>query len=332
MLLNPRLAALTVTSVLSAGMAVFACVHGVRILTRWDVTSGSELQLRLERRTYLVSTLVAWFLAFELVSLFAFVYTADTLRTLFVGVMCAAGSLRVNGYGYPALAFQVAGFLAAGVWLVVNHADSRGRDYPLLKAKYGLLVAAAPVFVGSAVLQTAYFAALEPDVIASCCGSLFGGGGRSLASELASLPPRWAEAALAGALAVTAAAGARFLATGRGALWLGPANLACFAVGLGAVVSFVSLYVYELPTHHCPFCLLQKEYGYLGYPLYLALFAATVAGLGLAALVPAGRAASLRDVVPALQRRLCQLSLLAWGGFAALVLYAVFTSPLVLAP
>jgi len=39
-----------------------------------------------------------------------------------------------------------------------------------------------------------------------------------------------------------------------------------------AILSFISVYFYELPTHHCPFCILQKEYGYVGYPLYLTLF------------------------------------------------------------
>lgn len=31
-----------------------------RILRRWDINSGSELQLRLERRTYLISTLLGF--------------------------------------------------------------------------------------------------------------------------------------------------------------------------------------------------------------------------------------------------------------------------------
>ena len=37
-----------------------------------------------------------------------------------------------------------------------------------------------------------------------------------------------------------------------------------FVVSLASILSFISLYFYELPTHHCPFCILQKEYGYIG--------------------------------------------------------------------
>ena len=46
------------------------------------------------------------------------------------------------------------------------------------------------------------------------------------------------------------------------------------------MLSFLSLYIYEHPHHHCPFCILKPEYHYLGYALYVPLFAATAAGLG----------------------------------------------------
>ena len=45
------------------------------------------------------------------------------------------------------------------------------------------------------------------------------------------------------------------------------------------MVSFLSLYIYELPTHHCPFDVLQLQYRAIGYPLYVSLFAAVVFGL-----------------------------------------------------
>ncbi len=44
---------------------------------------------------------------------------------------------------------------------------------------------------------------------------------------------------------------------------------------IAGIISFVSLYVYEHPHHHCPFCLLKAEYGYQGYWLYIPLFVAT---------------------------------------------------------
>jgi hypothetical protein len=42
-------------------------------------------------------------------------------------------------------------------------------------------------------------------------------------------------------------------------------------VSVAALISFISVYFYELPTHHCPFCILQGEYHYVGYLIYAAV-------------------------------------------------------------
>lgn len=39
-----------------------------------------------------------------------------------------------------------------------------------------------------------------------------------------------------------------------------------------SVVEFFGTYIYQLPTHKCPFCMLQKEYYYIGYLLWSMLF------------------------------------------------------------
>lgn len=59
-----------------------------------------------------------------------------------------------------------------------------------------------------------------------------------------------------------------------------------FGVSLAAIISFISVYIYELPTHHCPFCIVMEEYGYIGYLLYLPLFGAAVTGMGIGVLLP----------------------------------------------
>ncbi|MEZ5581200.1 MAG: hypothetical protein R3F40_18405 [Candidatus Competibacteraceae bacterium] len=67
-----------------------------RILRHWNIHSGSELQLRLERRTYLISTLLGFALGAELLSLLLFAQTAESLSGQFVGAMCATGVLNIN--------------------------------------------------------------------------------------------------------------------------------------------------------------------------------------------------------------------------------------------
>lgn len=326
MILHPLILALYVSSLLIAFMVLYAAYFGVRILRRWDLKNGSELQLSLERRTYLISTLLAYGFGAQLLSLFLFIYTADQLHTFFVGAMCAAGTLYVNPYGYPTLLLKMLNFLLAGLWLLLNFVDTRGYDYPLIRPKYALLLLIAPLIVVEGLLQTSYFLGLQPNIITSCCGTLFSTGNRSLAAEIVALPTRPMEIVFYATMALTFASGFLFYLKGRGGVLFALLSAATLVVSLLAILSFISLYFYELPTHHCPFCLLQREYGYVGYPLYLALFGAAISGIGTGLLVPFRKKESLAEVIPGFQKKLTLVSLVLWLIFLGIVTYAmVFT-------
>jgi hypothetical protein len=329
--LHPAVLALLVASLLIGGMVLYAGGYGAKILLRWDIGSGSERQLELERRTYLISTLLSVAFALQILSLFLFVFTADRLHGMFSGAMCAAGTLNVNGFGYPVLVLKIVTFLLAGLWLVVNHADTRGYDYPLIKPKYALLLLLGPLVLVEGYLQYRYFAGLHPEVITSCCGSLFGQGQKGIAGDLAALPAGPMEGAFFGGMAATMACGIRFRRTGRGGYLFSIASSATFAVALASMISFICLYIYELPTHHCPFCILQKEYGYVGYVLYVALFGGGVAGMGAGVLMPFRGCVSMARVIPALQRRLTGGTLVLYLLFTLIVAYRILFSPFRLA-
>ena len=328
MIVNPAVIALVGGSAAGGALLLVAAAHGVAVLRGWDLGSGSQRQLELERRTYLVSTLLGFTLAFELLSLFLFVFTADALAPQFTGAMCAAGSLQASPYGYPVLLLKLLDAVLAGLWLILDHADKQGYDYPLIRVKYAALLLLAPPALVEAGLQAAYFAGLRPEVITSCCGSLFGEGGRGVGADLASLPPALAGGGLAAVLLLALGSALVFLRTGRGALATGLLSAAALPVALAAVVGVISPYVYELPTHHCPFCLLQREYHHLGYPLYAALLLGSVAGAGVALLAPFRATPSLAEAVPALQRRLARLALAGLGVFGALSAFVVLASGL----
>ena len=60
MILHPGVIALLTGSGITLFLLCTAAVLGLKILRSWDITSSSEEQLLLERRTYLVSTLVQY--------------------------------------------------------------------------------------------------------------------------------------------------------------------------------------------------------------------------------------------------------------------------------
>lgn len=330
MIFHPSIIALYVSSVLISFMILYSASYGVQILRKWDIKSGSELQLTLERKTYLISTLLTYLFGFELVSLFLYIFTADHLHTFFVGAMCAAGSLYVNGYGYPAILLKTMNFLLAGLWLILNYTDNQGYDYPLIKKKYFLLLILAPLILAEIVLQDNYFLRLRPNIITSCCGSLFSADVGGLVSEISSLPSIPMKVIFYLFMTLTAASGIHFYLRGKGGYLFSSLSASIFIISILSILSFVSLYFYEQPTHHCPFCILQKEYGYIGYPLYMSLLGATITGMGVGVLMPFRHIGSLLEIVPSIQRKLALASIILFLIFAAMVTYGIISSDFIL--
>ena len=319
MILHPAILALTTGSLLVLGMIAYAAWWGWQVIDGWDLKSGSERQLLLEKKTYLVSTLMVYALAFEILSFFLMVYVADDLHRLFVGAMCAAGTLNVNEHGYPAVVLKVLNCVLAGVWLVLNHADSRAVDYPLIRRKYTLLLVILPLAAAEAYYQTAFFLNLKADVITSCCGSLFSADETGVAAGLSGLPVGPTAAAFTAVLAAALFSGAAGLWTRRWTRLLAVSGTLALPVSAAALVSFIAPYVYELPTHHCPFCLLQREYGYVGYLIYAALLAGGIATAGSWVLIPHAAVPSLQRELPRIQRRLAAAAVVCYGAFALIV-------------
>jgi hypothetical protein len=329
MILHSGVLAVLLSSGLITGMVCYAAFHAVQILAHWDLRAGSELQLSLERKTYLISTLLAYAMAFQLASYFLFIHTSDALASQVVGAMCAAGTLYATPYGYPALLLKTLNFLLAGVWLIVNHADNQGRDYPLIKVKYALLLGMVPLLLAGSALEAMHFLGLKPDVITSCCGSLFSATSKGIASEMAALPAHPMMVLFFGLTALTLAAGLLFLRTGRLGGAYGLLSGVNGAVSILALISFICLYFYELPTHHCPFCVLQAGYGHVGYLLYLTVLAGSVCGTGVGVLALFRRKASIAAEVMRIQRRLAATSLVSFALYAVLaswpMLFSSFT-------
>ena len=327
MILHPAILALVAGSAVTALATVGAAWFGLQIIRKWDLSSGSELQLGLEKKTYLISTVMAYAFGFQIISLFLFIHTADSLCTMFTGAMCAAGTLAVNSFGYPVFVLKIVNFLFAGLWLIMNFTDNRAEDYPLIRKKYLLLLLIMPFVLAEAAVQAVYFFSLEADVITSCCGSLFSTEGKGVVQDALSLPVGPIRTLFFISAAFVMAAGTRLYLTGKGAYLFSAASLVMFVVSALSLMLFISLYIYEIPTHHCPFCILKKEYHFIGYPLYGALLTGAVGGIGTGMLQPFRKIRSLALIVPAIQKRLTLVAVILYLIFSALSVYKmVFTT------
>ena len=326
MLMNPAAIALIAASLLVGAFTLYACGVGLRILRQWDLDSAGEKQLQLERKTYLVSSILNHVLAIELVSLFLFIAVVNHLHTFFTGAMCAAGVLNANPYGYLTLAARTASFLCCGVWLVINQVDVRTWDYPLIRFKYAFLLVIGLLIVSEGVLQVKFLAGLDPQILTSCCGVIFGEEGRGVAAGVAHLSAPAAAGNFYLGMGLTLAAGAWFARTGRQGWLYGLLSVAVFPLSLAALISFFCLYVYELPTHHCPFCMLQQEYHFIGYLLYGFLLVGVIAGASIGIIGRFREKVSPAGLVTQIQKRLCWASLLGYGLFTLRVTYPIVFS------
>jgi hypothetical protein len=329
MIFQPAALALLLAASLNALLLAGSGVFALYLLKHWNSASGGERQIALERRTYLVSTLIGLSLLMGLPALALFVHNADAMAPFFTGAMCAVGSLKANDWGMPALLVMLAGFFVSAAWLVLNHLDSRGWDTPLIRAKYRLLLLLAPLALAQAVFLWLYYLKLNPEVITSCCGSLFGPDSGGVAAEMAALPMSIAKPLFFAGWLLTLAVGTVFIFRARFGRLFGVLAMLHFPLALAAIVAFIAPYIYEQPNHHCPFCLLQAEHGYAGWVLYLPLFLGTAAGIG-AGLADSVRTESLAAAAPRLAASLAKVAVIALAVFGLLVLFYMQRSNLVM--
>jgi len=312
--INIEILVLVFGSAIVCALAVAASIAGASVLAGWNPDDSSRRQLANERRLLLVETTTKVVLTFQLVSLVAFVAVVDRLHPLFPGAMCAVGTLNAHRLGYPTLLTKVGVFLLCALWLILNRATPGASATGLVYLKHGSLVPIAGALVVENVVQLRYFAGLRPDIITSCCASVFG---RGIGSELAALPLRETRAAFFLCLALTLGAGLRLLRRGRSPALFSLLSLVLSGVAVAAILSWIAPSVYGLPTHHCPLCLLASGHRPVGYLLYLSL------GLGLVAGGGTGVVRMLRRVGPGDSIRAGEEGRLCAASMAGFVLFTI---------
>ncbi|MFZ5775443.1 MAG: hypothetical protein ACOY3Z_08180 [Thermodesulfobacteriota bacterium] len=323
MFLDPWAIALTLCGFLALALLARACRAAVRVLRFWNPASDDTLQIRLESEIWLSSTLVAYGLGFQMIGLILLVLAADHFASAIVGAMCATGSLLANPYGVPALVVKLAGVFLYGFWILLHQLDIRSEHYPLVRFKYAYLLLLLPLFLADLALQSLYVAGLKPEIITSCCAVVFGGSSGGGTNLLASSSPQGLLALFAASILLLAGVATGLWRNWRPWLgWLHAAGWAWFLpLALVVVTTVVSSYVYAMPYHKCPFCLLKPEYHYFGFPLYGTLLAGSFLGITAGVAGAFSGRPGLAGVVAGYQRMAVRLSLVLLGIFASLSFY-----------
>jgi hypothetical protein len=314
-------------------LGMIGAASGWKVLRQWDIGSDSETQISLEQRIWLAATLVQFGLIIEVFSLLLFVLAADYFSTILTGAMCAAGALTANAYGLPALGCKIVALFASGLWIVLHRIDIGSEHYPLTRLKCVWLLVLLPVLIGDGILVYLYLSSLEPEIITSCCGVLFGettGDGYSLLGHQA--PETLLSTVCIGLLLLLGVSLVLLSQPGGQnkilvlAGWCAIGVWSCFyLLSLVVITVLISPYVYALPHHRCPFDLLKAPYWLTGWPLYIFLHGAVLAGLGagLVQLLSSGpRAGALAGAgCRRFIRRAALLSLVLLGAYLVVAAY-----------
>ncbi len=239
-----------------------AFIATIGLLRKWNFDAFTTEQFALENRSYLVMTIIFFVMLLKVVLLPYFVYTIDNLSDLIPGAMCGAGVVKANEYGNPLLSLKIIILFLSGLWLSMNSIDLKAKNYPYLKLKSWFFMLIFLLLSAEYVLDILYFTHIETTNPVSCCSVIFGqtGGANGLPFGL-DIPKLLILFYLLFALVVLTILSDLAVMSIIASVLFG-------IIAYYAVVYFFGTYIYELPTHLCPFCMLQDHYYYIGYLLW----------------------------------------------------------------
>ena len=242
----------------------------LNIIRKWEPVSATELQIKLERQTYLISSLVRYVLFFQIISLFVFLFTVNNhLPGLIRGAMCASGTLTVNTYGYPLLFIKIFAIPLYATYLFMDHLDQSEAEYPLTPHKFWFVIPIFIMYISDFIITMFYFKNIDLQVIATCCSTSITaslGWNESIFSN-----GQWIEVTLILFYAI-----ALFLIFSFIAIQKYPIINLIFSI-LFIPLSVYTLkyhfvkFIYELPSHNCLFDIFWAQYFYIGYLLFGSL-------------------------------------------------------------
>lgn len=276
-MISPQIIALISISILSTIYTIYSSFFAIKIIKIWDIKNGSELQINLERKTYLISTIQFWILLISAFSLFLFIFEIDRLCNFITGAMCGFGTLNANKFGWFLIFVKFLCSILSGTWLMLNYIDNRFENYPIIKEKYFLLILVTPFFIIESILTFLFFLNIRPEIIVSCCGSILNDLKQPNIESKNFFEFNKKHLLFIYILSTTLNLISLYsvFTEKKKIFFTGFSNIVSIAITILFFVFFVSPYIYEMPYHYCPFCILKFEYNRIGYLFYfLILFSA----------------------------------------------------------
>lgn len=250
-----------------------AFYFSLSIIKNWDFNKTTNKQYKLEKTSYLVILIISFTLIIKIVLFPYFAYSLDNLSNIVPGAMCAAGIVGANEFGQINLALKILILFFIGVWLIINSLDLKEKTYPFTKKKYFLYIFIFILSIVELFLDFSFLENISTKEPVMCCSVIFGvnNTGSKIPFDLSISNLLIVFYLLYILTTILSLQKSSFLNL--------IINFMFLYIGYYAVTYFFSTYIYQLPTHQCPFCMLQKEYYFVGYFIWGTLFLGTFFGI-----------------------------------------------------
>ncbi|MFZ1289710.1 MAG: hypothetical protein WAR79_06455 [Melioribacteraceae bacterium] len=273
-LLAPEVIVLFIEDFLLLVFNTIAAVIAYKICKNFNLNESSQSQYNLEKQSYLASYIIKFSLYLKIISIIFFIYTLDKLSLIIPGAMCAVGVTSASGYGFYLLLIKILNIYLYGFWILINNQDMKNENYPFTKSKFKYFLYIYVFFLAEVILQYFYFFDINPQEIVSCCSTVFNTETISMVGQITNIP-NFISIPIFYCLFIISI----YTSFKKKLVLNGIINFFFLVFSLITLTSFFGTYIYELPTHHCPLCILQKDYNFIGYFLYTFLIIGTFFGI-----------------------------------------------------
>jgi hypothetical protein len=263
MVLNTQVVTLYVVELSILLLSSYAIFTAFKIFRHWNFDATTSFQYGLEKKAYLISVIIFCTILIKILLLPYFIFIIDELSNIMPGAMCGAGVVNSNIYGNYVLAIKVFNIFICGLWLILNSLDLKSKTLIFMKKKIFIYFIIFLSLVIELILTTTYFISLNFETPVSCCSTIFSA---SSQADSISIDDKYILILFYLLFVLTI-----FSSIYNYKLVLILSSLLFLFISINAIINIFSPYVYELPTHKCPFCLLQKDYFYIGYLFFSTL-------------------------------------------------------------
>jgi len=257
---------ITISLFIVLGVAFFNTIY---ILKYYKKNRTSTLQYKLEKHSYLIVTIIYISLMIKVLFLPYFIFTIDKLSNIISGAMCGAGVIGANIYGEPLIILKLVIILVTMLWLRLHRYDLIVKGFIYFKKKMWLFIFIFILLVIELILEYLFFTNLSIQNPVSCCSTLY-----KSTQNSNQLPFNLSIFQLVIGfylsyilLLISSYFQKRYIVTFLSFVYI--------YMSYFSIVYFFSSYIYQLPSHKCPYCLLQSDYYFIGYGIYGSIIMAT---------------------------------------------------------